>query len=115
MQALFPQAVGQSIEEQQYRRRLTERIKLRLRYVLEGVDTDRQVKAIDAKIEALRKTYDYAAEEVKSDIGFEKSCMFINESMHKDAKTMTLMEYETALKILRERSEEMERRTNKRH
>jgi hypothetical protein len=72
-------------------------------------EDDDEIHNIIKKINELNKAYDLEEVEVEMKLSFEKSCAVVTSEMHKDAKTMTVMEFESALAILKEKSDSIKR------
>lgn len=88
---------------------ILDRVRAMREAILEDKDNRELIRRLGEKAIMAGGSVEAAKAEKDSDVAFERSCLYINEAMNKDAKTMTVMEYETAIKILRERSEEYEK------
>lgn len=81
-----------------------------LNEIIENTSKENEIKDIDKELKEREKTTDYGRYEIESDKSFEISCLLIGQEMHKEAKRMSVMEYETALEILHKRQEEWDKR-----
>lgn len=81
--------------------------------IVEGRDVTEAVKAIDDKIWQKRDIVDFGEWDVAFDKSWEKSCLRIGENLHLNAKAMTQMEYESAIEMMVQDSNE--RKNNKKH
>ena len=81
--------------------------------IVNGDDRKEQLNQIAKQIRRLTKSVDVENFETESDNSFEQSCLTITENMHKDAKLMTAVEFETAVHMLQKRAEEQKKRFNK--
>lgn len=89
---------------------LLERLaRVKLDGMIEGRDVSGEVRRIEARMRKIRKEIDYTQFEKDNDVLFEQGCLSITEQLGKDAKSMTVMEYEAALKLLNERAKEIEK------
>lgn len=81
--------------------------------IIEDKDVSDAVEKLAKRIRDLSEPTDYSMYEVESDKAREKSYLGIQETLHRDAKGMTVLEYETACEMLRERAKEYEKKTKK--
>lgn len=84
--------------------------------IIEGVEDIKnsdKIREIDKRLYELQNDIDYQKAEVEGEIGFEKTCLFVSQEMHKDAKLMSVKEFETAIQILQDRAKENEKRFKK--
>lgn len=109
MQAYFPNT-DSNIERAEQLHLVKKRLLLMLNEIIEDTSKEKEIKEIDQELQSRERTTDYGRFEVESDKSFETSCLLIGQEIHKDAKSMTVMEYETSLEILRKRQEEWEKR-----
>lgn len=109
LQAYFPNT-DSNIERAEQLHLVKKRLLLMLNEIIEDTSKEKEIKEIDQELQSRERTTDYGRFEVESDKSFETSCLLIGQEMHKDAKSMTVMEYETSLEILRKRQEEWEKR-----
>lgn len=87
---------------------LRKRALLKLDQLIDGKSRKKEIEKIERRLRELVGVTDYAAYERESDVGFEQGCLSITEQLHKDAKLMTVMEYEAAIKLLTERSKRLD-------
>ena len=82
----------------------------RLMALLDAIAEDRDlaasVKAIDDKLWKQREVVDFGEWDVAFDKSWEKSCLRIGENLHLNAKTMTQLEYESAIEMMVQDSKE---------
>lgn len=81
--------------------------------IIDEKDYSEDIEKISNRLNELKETTDYYTFEIEHDKSFEAACMHISKEMNKDAKKMSVMEFETALKILRDQSKELEKIKNK--
>ena len=81
--------------------------------IIEDKDNGDVVGRLAKRIRDLSEATDYSTYEVESEKAREKSYLGIQETLHRDAKSMTILEYETACEMLRDRAKEYERKTKK--
>jgi hypothetical protein len=99
-----------NIERQEQLLLVKKRLMLMLNEIIDDISNQEQLSDVDRELRSRERTVDYSRYEIDSDKSFETSCLLIGQEMHKDAKTMTVMEYETSLEILRKRQEDWEKR-----
>lgn len=90
-----------------------EELKERLNAIIEGCEETEKHKKIKKKIAEAEKVTDYEEWEIDYERQFEKNCAVITEQLHKDAKTMSVMEYFTSISILSDRVKEQEKNSRK--
>lgn len=105
----FPNTQGQ-IESQEQMYLLRKRIYTMLNGIIDNTNVDKELKSIDKEIEKQHKNTNYGRYEIESNKGMETTCLLLQQELHSNGKSMTVMEYETALEILRKRQEEWEKR-----
>jgi|SRR5574344_579880 hypothetical protein len=110
----FPTNYNESPTQKEKLLLLRKRSLLVLDNLCDGTDISKQLKEIDDKINDLQEVILYQQYEIENDKGFEACCLALTETMHKDAKNMTLMEYETAVDVLKTRHEDYEKNKSKR-
>lgn len=79
--------------------------------IIEERDVKEKVDKIAKRIRDLNEVVNYQEYEIESEKAREKSYLGIQETLHIDAKGMTVLEYETACEMLRERAKEYENKT----
>lgn len=84
------------------------RLELMLDEIISGEDKKSEIAAIDSKLDATMEVMNYTAFERDSDVAFEQGCLSIQDQLKKDPKTMTVMEYYAATKLLEERAKKLE-------
>lgn len=94
---------------------MIERMRIQLDGIINDKDAKEKLKSIEAELSKVGKIRDYARLEIDSDTGYVKSCLCINENMHTDARTMTVLEFETAMRTLKERNDELQKNIDKRN
>lgn len=81
--------------------------------IIEDKDVSEKIESLSKRIRSLSEPTDYSDYEVESDKAREKSYLGIQETLHRDAKGMTILEYETACEMLRDRAKEYEKTRSK--
>lgn len=84
-------------------------LELQCDQIIDGVDHKKQLNNVARQIRRLGKSIDVESFETESDNSFEQSCLTITETMHKDAKGMNEVEFETAVRMLQKRAEEQKK------
>lgn len=106
----FPRTGEESIEECLLLRRLTLLI---LEEVAKGVDKEAEKAAVKKKMSQIQTVRLYADFEREDEVLFEQGCLGVTETLHKDAKSMNVLEYMSAVAMLEERAKEMKKITRK--
>lgn len=81
--------------------------------IIESRDVTGEIKEIDKQIEKQSKNTNYGRYEIESNKGMETACILLQQELHSKGKEMTVMEYETALEIMKKRQEEWDKRRRK--
>lgn len=89
-------------------------LKERLQAIIDGIDgiTERR-RSVRKRMIELEKVKDFSEWEVDYERQFERNCIVITEQLHKDAKSMNVIEYHTCMSILDDRVKEQEKRQRK--
>lgn len=89
------------------------RLELMLDEIIGETDKKAEIAEVDRKLGMAVEVMDYSAFERDSDIAFEQGCLSIQEQLHKDPKTMSVMEYYAATKLLEERAKRLDNKLHK--
>lgn len=109
----YPEHTDRDTEGMALMKRILER---RLERIKNGDDLesdDPELKRLERRMRDRQEVTDYQNYERESDTAFEQGCLAITGELHKDAKTMTTMEYHSAMKLLEDRAKEIEKARKK--
>lgn len=81
--------------------------------ITDGKDYKEKLDKLENQLQEFRKDIDYRKYDIDSDKSFEAGCLVIGKEFGKDAKTMSVMEFESAVKILNDRAREQKERSNR--
>lgn len=81
--------------------------------IIDEKDYNDDIKKLYERLEELHQPTNYYEFEIEHDKAFETACLQVGKEMGKDAKKMSVMEFESALEILRKQSKELEEIRNK--
>lgn len=77
--------------------------------IIDNADNREKINKLENQLLEHKKAVDYRKYEIDADRSFEASCLVIGKEFGKDAKKMTVFEYESASKMLRDREKEMKK------
>lgn len=110
MKFYFPEEATEDVELQVLMKKI---LLLRLDQIARGADNKAEIKKANKRILDLNIVKVYSDFERENEVSFEQGCLSITEQLHKDAKSMTVIEYHAAMKMLGERAKEMEKMRKK--
>lgn len=105
----YPEHVDHDGEGMALMKRMLER---RLERIKDGDDLEKEdpeLKQLERRMRDRQEVTDYQDYERMSDTAFEQGCLAITGELHKDAKTMSTMEYHSAIKLLEDRAKEIDK------
>lgn len=104
----FPNSFGDSAKEKQAYDKLKQKALLVLDEIINDTDNSEQIIEINEYMFSLYKPksfYGSESVEVKHDKQFEMSCALIGQELHINAKNMTVLEFYSALDIIKKQAE----------
>lgn len=109
----YPEHMSEDLEEAALFKRILQRRLERIAALEDISKRDKEIDELARRIRQRRDVTNYITYEKDSDTAFEQGCLAITGELNKDAKSMTVMEYHSAMKLLEDRAKDMEKARHK--